>query len=114
MPTRPRGGRAGGWDATAALGDTGETVVITCAPHSYCQSGSSGCLRSHSGRRLRTTGKVSKLYSGGGDVVDHSRVHASHGSLPAGVPTRSERSRLTAKTPTAVAWKTAPTDAARV
>ena len=29
--------------------------------HSYLQSGSSGCLRSHSGRLLRTSGKVAKL-----------------------------------------------------
>src|SRR6202035_656519 len=32
---------------------------------SYFQSGSSGCLRSHSGRRLRTVGISSKLYDGG-------------------------------------------------
>src|ERR1044072_6383007 len=53
-----------------------------CCSHSYCQSGSSGWFRSHSGRRLRTSGRVSKLYSGGGEVVGHSNVQASHGSLP--------------------------------
>ena len=54
--------------------------------HSYFQSGSSGCFRSHSGRRLRTVGICSKLYGGGGDVVDHSNVQAFHGSSPAGWP----------------------------
>src|SRR5437016_4172206 len=29
---------------------------------------------------------AAKLYSGGGDLVDHSRVSASQGSLPAGGP----------------------------
>ena len=29
--------------------------------HSYFQSGSSGCLKSHRGRRLRTTGSFAKL-----------------------------------------------------
>src|SRR5690242_16675332 len=29
--------------------------------HSYFQSGSSGCFKSHSGRRLRTVGSSSKL-----------------------------------------------------
>src|SRR5690349_13576208 len=51
--------------------------------YSYFQSGSSGCFKSHRGRGLCTVGGVSKLYSGGGDEVDHSRVHASHGSFPA-------------------------------
>ena len=59
--------------------------------HSYFQSGSSGCFRSHSGRRLLTIGIVSKLYAGGGDVVAHSSVQASHGSSPAGRPLRSDR-----------------------
>src|SRR5258708_18307651 len=62
--------------------------------HSYLQSGSSGCFRSHNGRLLRTSGRTAKLYSGGGDDVAHSSVHASHGSLPAGSPFRSERIML--------------------
>ena len=53
---------------------------------SYFQSGSSGCFKSHSGRRLRTTGNAAKLYSGGGEVVAHSSVQASQGSLPAILP----------------------------
>src|SRR5438445_1217841 len=57
-----------------------------CRVHSYFQSGSSGCLRSQSGRRLRTVGMVSKLYGDGGEVVAHSSVQASHGSSPAGAP----------------------------
>src|SRR6516225_2499969 len=54
--------------------------------YSYFQSGSSGCLRSQSGRRLFTSGSFSKLYSAGGDAVAHSRVQASHGSSPAFLP----------------------------
>src|SRR5205809_1874437 len=65
--------------------------------HSYFQSGSSGCFKSHSGRRLRTSGKASKLYSGGGELVDHSSVHASHGSLPASAPWFSALRRLITK-----------------
>src|SRR5262245_27518119 len=68
--------------------------------YSYLQSGSSGCFKSHSGRRLRTSGKVSKLYSGGGEVVDHSSVQASQGSSPAGAPRRSDHSTLATKQPT--------------
>src|SRR6266481_4772758 len=37
--------------------------------HSYFQSGSSGCLRSHSGRRLFTAGTAAQWYSGGGDEI---------------------------------------------
>src|SRR5262245_33898237 len=66
-------------------------LVIVCSPiHSYFQSGSSGCFKSQSGRALRTTGTLSKLYSGGGEVVAHSSVHASHGSSPAFSPLRNE------------------------
>ena len=54
--------------------------------YSYCQSGSSGCLRSHSGRRLCTVGIASKLYAGGGEDVAHSNVQPSQGSLPATRP----------------------------
>ena len=54
--------------------------------HSYFQSGSSGCLMSQSGRRLLTTGILAKLYSTGGELVDHSSVHASQGSFPAALP----------------------------
>ena len=53
---------------------------------SYFQSGSSGCLRSHSGRRLLTSGMTAKLYAGGGDGTAHSSVQASQGSFPAGLP----------------------------
>ena len=45
--------------------------------------GSSGCFISQSGRRLRTTGIVAKFSGGGGEVVAHSSVKASHGSLAA-------------------------------
>src|ERR1700686_3170876 len=62
--------------------------------YSYFQSGSSGCLISQSGRRLITTGILAKLYSGGGELVDHSSVQASQGSLPAGSPLTSDHSKL--------------------
>ena len=62
--------------------------------YSYFQSGSSGCFRSHSGRRLRTAGMTAKLYSGGGELVDHSSVHASHGSFPAALPRKYDQTRL--------------------
>src|SRR5262245_36382524 len=78
-------------------------AIAVPSDYSYFQSGSSGCFRSHSGRRLRTSGRTSKLYSGGGEVVDHSSVHASQGSSPAGLPCRSDQRRLTTKQPTPAA-----------
>ena len=66
--------------------------------HSYFQSGSSGCFRSHSGRRLWTDGISAKLYAGGGEVVVHSSVHASHGSSPGRSPRSDDDDRLATKT----------------
>src|SRR5437879_13709779 len=66
--------------------------------HSYFQSGSAGCLRSQSGRRLLTVGMTAKLYAGGGEGVDHSRVQASHGSLPAVSPLKYDHTRFATKT----------------
>ena len=76
--------------------------------HSYFQSGSSGCFRSHSGRRLWTTGIDSKLYDGGGEVVAHSSVQASHGSSPAGLPFHSDTTMLKTKIAKLGAWMNAP------
>src|SRR5262245_30434468 len=76
--------------------------------HSYFQSGSVGCLRSHSGRRLFTLGISAKLYSGGGELVVHSSVQASQGSFPAGRPLRADRRRLKTKIRMPIAWKTTP------
>ena len=42
------------------------SFVFPIRPHSYFQSGSSGCLMSHSGRRLCTTGRI-------GEVVNRRR-----------------------------------------
>jgi len=50
--------------------------------------------RSRSGRALVTYGTVSKFHAGGGDVVYHSSVSASHGSLPTRAPTRVVRTTL--------------------
>src|SRR5262249_34883394 len=59
-------------------------------------------LRSRSGRALVTYGTVSKLCGGGGEVVYHSSVSASHGSLPARTPFRRTwaRQMLITKTST--------------
>ena len=48
------------------------------------------CRRSNSGRSERISGRWSKLYGGGGELVAHSSVLPSHGSSPAGLPLRSE------------------------
>src|SRR5208337_488929 len=94
MPTRPRSSCPSGISF-------GGTVIVVAAkmalPYSYFQSGSSGCFKSHSGRRLRTTGIMAKLYSGGGDAVDHSSVQASHGSLPAAFPLKYDQTRFQTK-----------------
>src|SRR5581483_1460781 len=80
----------------------------------HFQSGSSGCFRSQSGRALRTGGWVMKFHGGGGDVVAHSSVQASQGSLPARSPVRSERNTLTRKTSTPTPRITAPTVCAKL
>ncbi len=46
------------------------------------------------GSTERTRGTTSKLFSGGGDGVNHSSVFAFHGSGPAIGPCYSERRRL--------------------
>ena len=59
MPTRPLDGSTHG---SVVAGIAIVARPSSRVPHSYFQSGSSGCLRSHSGRRLFTTGIVAKLY----------------------------------------------------
>src|SRR3954447_8253850 len=49
-------------------------------------SASSVYLRCHQSSRASTTGTSAKLYSGGGDGIDHSSDRASHGSFPAITP----------------------------
>src|SRR5579862_3647803 len=95
IATRPRGGRV----QTVSPGASGcERVLIGFCSlpsvYSYFQSGSSECFRSHRGRRLRTAGIEAKLYSGGGEVVAHSSVQASQGSLPATAPAKYDWIRL--------------------
>src|SRR5467141_663771 len=68
-----------------------------------------GCLRSQSGRLPVTAGIVAKFSGGGGEVVDHSSVNASHGSSPAISPERRLRARFTKKTIIATARIAAPT-----
>src|SRR5207245_4333234 len=45
-----------------------------CRVHSYFQSGSAGCLRSESGRRLVRVGLRAKCEACGGGVVDNTRM----------------------------------------
>src|SRR5215831_2121143 len=82
---------------------SGRLMDIVLMGYSYLQSGSSGCFRSHSGRRLRTVGIEAKLYAGGGELVDHSSVQASQGSLPALLPLKYDHTRLVANTSTPAA-----------
>src|SRR5260370_16659222 len=64
---------------------------VSTAPFSpTIGSGRSGLARSHNGRRLRIGGSATKFSCGGGDVVAHSRVHASQGLSPATLPRKNE------------------------
>src|ERR1700733_12493078 len=85
IPTCARGGSFHSSFSAGSVKDLEFSVVlISRGPlYSYFQSGSSGCLRSHRGRRLWTVGRTAKLYAGGGDWVDHLRVQASQGSFAA-------------------------------
>src|SRR5204862_777988 len=56
--------------------------------------------RSRSGRALVTYGTSSKLCGGGGEVVYHSSVSASQGSLTARTPERDVFNTFTANTST--------------
>src|SRR3954466_13035058 len=51
--------------------------------------------RSRNGRALVTYGMRSKFHGGGGDVVYHSSVSASHGSFAARAPARAVFTTLT-------------------
>src|SRR5580704_540621 len=83
MPTLPRYGSV---QAAGVCGIGLVIALIRAILHSYWLSVSSGCLRSHSGRRLATFGTTAKLYGGGGELTAHSSVQASQGSLPALAP----------------------------
>src|SRR5258705_11084453 len=105
IPSRPR---AEGFHSFSDWSIANGAVLIGNSFYSYFQSGSSGCLRSQSGRRLLTDGITAKLYTGGGELVVHSRIHASHGSLPANLPLREDHSRFTRKIKTPTPWKKKP------
>src|ERR1700733_11632993 len=92
IPTRPLEGRR-----QSTLPPWRSTVNVLIG-YSYLQSGSSGCLRSQRGRRLRTLGITAKMYTGGGEFTDHSSVHASQGSFPAVLPRKYDQIRFNAKT----------------
>src|SRR5260221_2728257 len=95
IPNRPRAEgphrSSDSWIVTVA-------ALIGISLYSYFQSGSSGCLRSQSGRRLFTSGITAKLYAGGGELVVHSKVQASQGSFPAILPLKKDQIRFAAKT----------------
>src|SRR5207253_1201691 len=62
---------------------------------------SASCRRqSRRGRALATNGTRSKFQAGGGEVVYHSSVSASQGSLPTRRPTRAVLTTFTRKTST--------------
>src|SRR5258705_14012697 len=111
IPSRPR---AEGFHSFSDWSIANGAVLIGNSFYSYFQSGSSGCLRSQSGRRLLTDGITAKLYTGGGEMVVHSRVHASHGSLPAILPLREDHSTFTMKINTATPWKNTPTGTMKI
>src|SRR5205823_2292695 len=71
------------------------------------------CRRSHSGRALRTGGRVAKLYAGGGDDVAHSSVQASQGFGPATAPRRRLRQAFQRKASTDSASTNEPTVSTR-
>ena len=61
------------------------------------------------GSSERTRGITSKLFSGGGEVVNHSSVLPFHGSGPAITPRFSERITLITVTSTPAARMNEPT-----
>src|SRR5438132_13228798 len=71
-------------------------------------SGRSGLARSHNGRRLRIGGSAIKFSCGGGDVVAHSRVHASQGLSPANLSRKNEVDRLHTRISTDALMKQTP------
>jgi hypothetical protein len=66
-------------------------------------------LWSQNGRALLTVGTTAKLYSGGGEVIVHSSVAASHGSAGAGSPDRRLRATFQKKNTIENAMTNAPT-----
>src|SRR5688572_31140386 len=70
-------------------------------------------LWSQKGRALLTAGTTAKLYSGGGELMVHSSVAASHGSPMACSPDRRLRIALMKKTRSERAITNAPTVATR-
>src|SRR5262249_43318374 len=110
----------------------GDGMWMPCEPASFAASRSSASTAAPAGRRtsrpssssvyLRcqnssrcvTTGTWRKLYSGGGDDVDHSRVRASHGSLGGTGPRIVVKMTFTRYVNTARAMMNAPIVATRL
>src|SRR5260370_4855636 len=60
------------------------------------------------------SGISAKLYSGGGDEIDHSMVRPSHGSLPASAPRRRDTTALTMNISTDTAMMNPPIEMTRL
>ena len=85
---------------SCAVGIGNGRVRCASSRHHGGRCDSAGWARSHSGRRPQIGGTRSKLCSGGGDVVAHSRLHAPQGLSPAGAPRRRLRTTSTIQTST--------------
>src|ERR1700737_169488 len=79
----------GMWSSFAVLPVAGSTCT-PCAAAALWR----GVVRSQSGTRDVTRGMRAKLYSGGGDGIDHSSVAASQGLFPAIAPFFMLRKKL--------------------
>src|SRR3954465_13693236 len=92
------------------------STSIARSPSRVCGTSrvSSGDFRSHNGYRDVTVGMTAKLYSGGGDGIDHSSEGAPHGSLPAIAPRFRLIQRFHAKISTDTAWMYAPIELMRL
>src|SRR5436853_470592 len=92
------------------------STLMARSPSRVCGTSrvSSGDFRSQSGYRDVTVGIVAKLYSGGGDGIDHSSVGAPHGSFPAMAPRFRLDQRFHTKMTTETAWMYAPIELMRL
>src|ERR1700722_12300260 len=82
---------AGMWMCSTAVGAIGCGCAGGC-PDMYAATPREPArpyFRIHHASRPRICGIVAKLYAGGGEGVDHSRLRPSHGSAGAGSPLMS-------------------------
>src|SRR5579859_2925637 len=72
------------WPALVTLVSAPARIASNPGSRTSRPSSSSVYFRCQKSSRPCTVGTSAKLYSGGGDGIDHSRVLASHGSAEAG------------------------------